>query len=397
MGTHYHQQCEGKLIRELPQNQRRVSPVIINCGYSEKFKSICIYCIFAQRFRINIHMNRKIFFFIVIFGVLSQENTLQAQDPQFSQYYAAPLYFNPAFVGINQKGRMGINYRTQWPNLDANFETFSAYFDYHFEDYYSSAGLIFTTDKAGSAGLKSNTIGFQYAYQAQINYNWAFRSGVEAAYTFQDLNFEKLIFGDQLTSSGPNGNPTRDVFDNGLNTQFFDLAFGGVLYNPFVWIGAAMHHVLEPNQSIAGANAPLPRRFSIHGGYKIPLNPASTRTDIRERSITPSFNYRTQGDFDQLDMGAYFTLNPILIGLWYRGLPIKNTDGITNNESLIFMLGIQSKQTTFGYSFDYTLSDLGIGTGGAHEISITYSFNLGDPLKPAADVRRLRCPVPFIF
>ena len=158
-----------------------------------------------------------------------------------------------------------------------------------------------------------------------------------------------------------------------------------------------MHHVLEPNQSIAGGDAPLPRKFSIHGGYRIPLNPGTTRTGIGERSITPSFNYRTQGDFDQLDVGAYFTINSILAGLWYRGIPIKNTDGVVNNESLIFMIGMQTNRTTFGYSFDYTLSDLGIGTGGAHEISIAYSFSLGDPLKPAADVRRLKCPIPFIF
>ena len=342
-------------------------------------------------------MIRKVFLFIAIIGAFSQENTLQAQDPQFSQYYAAPLYLNPALVGINQKGRMGINYRTQWPNLDANFETFSAYFDYHFEDYQSSAGIIFTRDREGIAGLSSTTIGLQYAYQLQLNYNWTFRPGVEVAYTFQDINFDRLIFGDQLSSTGLTGNPTGEVFNTGLSTRFFDLSFGGVLYNPSLWIGGSLHHVLEPNQSIAGGDAPLRRKFSVHGGYRIPLNPGTRRTDIGERSITPSFNYRTQGEFDQLDLGAYFTLSPILVGVWYRGLPIKNLDGITNNEALIFMLGLQTNRATFGYSFDYTLSDLGIGTGGAHEISIAYSFSLGDPLKPAANVRRLRCPIPFIF
>lgn len=334
---------------------------------------------------------------LVLVGTLGLENTLQAQDPQFSQYYAAPLYLNPALVGINQKGRMGINYRSQWPNLDANFETFSAYFDYHFEDYFSSAGIIFNRDKAGIAGLQSTSIGLQYAYQVQLNYQWTFRPGVEAAYYIRDVNFDKLIFGDQLSNSGPTGSPTQEIFNTGLNAQFFDVSFGGILYNPAIWIGGSVHHITEPNQSIAGGDAPLPRRISFHGGYRIPLNPNSTSTTVGERSITPSFNYRKQGDFDQLDLGAYFTLDPVLVGLWYRGIPIKSTDGINNNESIIFMVGLQSKRTTFGYSFDYTLSDLGIGTGGAHEISIAYSFSLGDPLKPAADVRRLKCPIPFIF
>lgn len=342
-------------------------------------------------------MVRKVFLLLVLVGALVQENTLQAQDPQFSQYYAAPLYLNPALVGINQKGRMGINYRNQWPNLDANFETFSAYFDYHFEDYFSSAGVIFTRDTEGIAGLQSTSIGLQYAYQLQINYKWTFRPGVQAAYYIRDLNFDKLTFGDQFSNTGLVNPTTGEVFNTGLNARFFDLSFGGLLYNPNLWIGGSVHHITEPNQSIAGGNAPLPRRISIHGGYRIPLAPNSVRTNLGERSITPTFSYRAQGDFDQLDIGAYFTVDPILVGVWYRGIPIKSIEGVNNTEAIIFMVGLQSKRTTFGYSFDYTLSDLGIGTGGAHEISIAYSFSLGDPLKPAADVRRLKCPIPFIF
>jgi type IX secretion system PorP/SprF family membrane protein len=342
-------------------------------------------------------MVKKVFLLIVLVSALWQENTLQAQDPQFSQYYAAPLYLNPALVGINQKGRMGINYRSQWPNLEANFETTSAYVDYHFEDYFSSVGLIFNKDKAGRAGLQSTSIGLQYAYQFQLSDRWTFRSGVEGAYFIRDLNFNNLIFGDQLNNTGANGAPTSETFDSGLKAQFFDLSFGGILYNPSIWMGVSMHHITEPNASINGGDDPLAKKFSVHGGYRISLTSGSIKTGIGERSITPTFNYKAQGDFDQLDLGAYFTLDPILVGLWYRGIPIKSTNGIQNSESIIFMLGLQNKRTTFGYSYDYTISDLGIGTGGAHEISIAYSFSLGDPLKPAADVRRLKCPIPFIF
>ena len=166
-------------------------------------------------------MVRKVILVIVIISALAEENTLQAQDPQFSQYYAAPLYLNPGLVGINQKGRMGINYRSQWPNLDANFETFSAYFDYHFEDYYSSAGIIFTRDQEGIAGLNSTSIGLQYAYQLQLNYDWTFRPGVQAAYYIRDLNFDKLTFGDQFDNTGRVRPTTGETFNTGLNAQFF--------------------------------------------------------------------------------------------------------------------------------------------------------------------------------
>ena len=114
-------------------------------------------------------------------------------------------------------------------------------------------------------------------------------------------------------------------------------------------------------------------------------------------SFTPSFNFKTQDDFDQLDIGVYFTLEPIIFGLWYRGIPIQTFGGVPSNEAIIAMAGFQVGQTTIGYSFDYTISELTIGTGGAHEVSLTYQFSLSDPRKPPRDIRELRCPVPFIF
>jgi len=70
-------------------------------------------------------MYKLLFVFIVLFLACSN-NKIFGQDPQFSQYYASPLYLNPGLAGINQQGRAGVNYRNQWPSIDANFETFSA-------------------------------------------------------------------------------------------------------------------------------------------------------------------------------------------------------------------------------------------------------------------------------
>ena len=328
-------------------------------------------------------------------------NNLSAQDPQFSQYYAAPMYLNPAMVGLNQKGSIGLNYRNQWPNIDANFETYSFYIDNHFEDQYSSVGLIFNTDREGIVGLQSNTIGLQYAYQVQLNNQWTFRPGIEVSYVMRDLNFSQLTFGDQFDQNGLVNPVSAEAFNTGLKAKFFDLAFGGLFFNKDMWIGGAVHHTTEPNQSLTGDVAKLPRRISFHGGYKIPftsINPASaSRNSGKERSITPTFNYRTQGDFDALDLGAFVTLEPLLLGTWYRGIPVRKVEGVRNSESIIFMVAVQQARTTIGYSFDYTISDLGIGTGGAHEISFRYTFSLADPRKPPMSARRLNCPVPFLF
>ncbi len=336
---------------------------------------------------------RRILCFWLV-GILA--NNLSAQDPQFSQYYAAPMYLNPAMVGLHQKGSLGINYRNQWPNIEANFETYSFYIDNHFEDQYSSVGLIFTTDREGILGLQSNTIGLQYAYQVQLNYRWTFRPGVEVSYFMRDLNFSKLTFGDQFDQNGLVNPVSGETFNTGLKAKFFDVAMGGLFFNERTWIGGAVHHITEPNQSLTGEEVKLPRRLSLHGGYKIPFG-GSAPGKRSERSITPTFNYRSQGDFDALDVGAFVTLQPLLLGTWYRGIPVRNVEGVKNSESIILMVAIQQARTTIGYSFDYTISDLGIGTGGAHEISYRYTFSLADPRKPPMSARKLNCPVPFIF
>ncbi|MFY0687642.1 MAG: type IX secretion system membrane protein PorP/SprF [Cyclobacteriaceae bacterium] len=340
----------------------------------------------------------RISWLLVVILVIAS-NKVFAQDPQFSQYYAAPMYLNPALVGINQEGRAGINYRNQWPSMMANFETYSFYFDYNFIEHASSVGLIVNQDQEGLIGLKTTNIGAQYAYQVDLNHRWTFRPAVEAGYYWRSIDFTHLTFPDQFDDTGLINPTTIENLGQG-QARWFDLSFGGIIFNKNAWFGGSAHHVLEPNQSIAGGDVLLRKKVSYHGGYKIPLdrfNPFMQSKLGREWSMTPTFNYKTQGDFDQLDLGVYFTFEPILTGLWYRGIPLKMLEEIPNSEAIVLMFGLRMGQTMFGYSFDFTLSDLGVSSGGAHEISLIYSFRLGDKSKPSMEIRGLKCPIPYNF
>lgn len=317
------------------------------------------------------------------------------QDPQFSQFYAAPLYLNPAFAGSSGLARAGLNYRNQWPSLNANFVTYSAYFDYFFEDYNSGVGLLLMSDREGLAGLQSHSAGLQYAYQLRLTNTLTFRPGVQVAAAIKNIDFNRLIFESQIN---PNTgyDPSQSSGENGFNDNVFyvDISTGGLFYSSRFWIGGAVHHLTEPNQSFAdGGVDGLPMKFSFHGGYKIPIeNTVSQAVFSREVSFTPTAQYKYQGKFDQLDVGLYFTYEPVVFGFWYRGLPIKKFEGLPNNESAIFLVGISKDNLNIGYSFDYTLSELGIASGGAHEISLRYEFFLGDPRRPPKNVRRIPCP-----
>ncbi len=345
----------------------------------------------SYTFIVSIMLKKLLLFIVFIFLGLKAS---MAQDPQFSQFYAAPLYLNPAFTGSNEKTRVGLNFRSQWPSLNASFSTASVYMDHFFEDYYSGVGLMITGDQESLSGMQSLSVSGLYAFQLRITDKLTFRPGFSVGFMNRRVNFGNLVFPDQVTDNGI----TPETIEN-LNAPgskiFLDLSTGGILYNDNFFLGFSAHHINRPNQSILAEQSILPIKYSVHGGYKF-LLPTGFRqygndNKGRERSITPAMNYKRQGPFDQLDIGLYLTYEPIVFGLWYRGLPVKQIDGFSNNESVIFLVGMSRGSLNIGYSFDYTISGLGIGSGGAHEVSLSYDLDL-TPNRPPRNVRKIPCP-----
>lgn len=334
--------------------------------------------------------------------MLMFEGGVTAQDPQYSQFYAAPLYLNPAFAGSTGQARAGMNYRNQWPGIDATFTTVSAYFDYFIEDKNSGIGVLLTQDKEGLANLRSTSLALQYSYELKFNKNIGFRPGFQAGVYNRDINFGRLTFGDQFDPGTGNliSQQTAEQFKTYSSKTFVDITAGGVFFTRTAWLGASFSHINQPNQSIIGERAPLPMKMSIHGGFKFYMRPGVTGTGVysrkAERSIAPAIQYRHQGQFDQMDVGMYFTFEPIVIGSWYRGVPFKNVNGFVNNESIVLLIGFvklgAKDALNIGYSYDYTISKLGPGSGGAHEFSLVYTWPMRNPRKPPHDKLIIPCP-----
>ena len=48
----------------------------------------------------------------------------ESQDPAFSQFYANPLYMNPAMAGVEGPPKVYLGYRNQWPGaVGSRFST----------------------------------------------------------------------------------------------------------------------------------------------------------------------------------------------------------------------------------------------------------------------------------
>jgi len=324
---------------------------------------------------------------IILILFLFSMRTSHGQDVQFSQFYAAPLYLNPAFAGTNEFTRIGMNYRYQWPGLDYAFNSYSMYMDHYSYDYNSGFGLIINGSREGLAKLRTDEIGLVYSYHLKLSEDIVVRVGGQASYVNRNAFFNDLVFGSNIDDSGSSisiipGIPVGVPLD--VKHSFFDYTFGVLLTSNKTWFGASLHHVTEPNVTfLAEEISRLPLKISLHGGYKFWLPSGGIRNpftnQFQERSISFAYNYKQQEPFSQLDIGTQLYLEPLSFGLWYRGIPTKNS--LPNNESLIGILGINLPSgLAIGYSYDFTISQLGLrNSAGAHEISLRYSFLTSTP------------------
>lgn len=318
---------------------------------------------------------------------------LKAQDPQFSQFYAAPLYIAPSFAGGTDGSRVVMNYRNQWPSIPGAFVTYAFSFDHYFHSYRSGAGILVTRDQAGTGRLANNTASLLYSYNFQIDHRWTMRPGLSFSYSERTIDFYRLTFGDQLQLSGNHNPSTFNPLINDLaidRVGYFDASSSLMAYSSSAWAGITVDHLMRPNQSMLNEQkSRIPVKYSIFGGYRFDYG-GSLMGDVGE-SISLAVLYRNQGKFNQLDAGVYWSRYPISLGLLYRGIPIFNNHvhGLFNNDALVAMVGLRTKDIRVGYSYDMTISRMINSTGGSHEISIIYHFNQGPPNRRP---KMLPCP-----
>jgi len=305
------------------------------------------------------------------------------QDPTFSQFYANSLYLAPSFAGATEEYRFSINYRNQWPAIPGVFHTYSISFDKALPNFNSGIGVLATYDVAGSGDLSTTNIGLLYSYDFNITEDWHIRPGVNFKFYYLGLNIYKLVFASQMTGSGTVPSVYPPPFENVADVDF---ATSALVYNDRIWAGFTLDHLLVPKQSFYGNDANLPVKFNLFGGMQILRK---TRLKVRyEEVLSIAVNFQKQAKFYQSDAGLYYYRDPLIFGLWYRGIPFATSQP---GDAIIGLIGIKTEQLHIGYSYDFTVSSLISSTAGAHEISLVYEFNtfsIGDKRR----IRAIPCP-----
>ena len=325
----------------------------------------------------NLYMvKRYIIALLVLVSGLFGANETSAQDPQFTQFYANPLYLNPAFAGAKRCPRVNMNYRNQWPAISGTFVTYSASFDMNIDKLHGGIGAYFMADRAGEGTLNTFEGALMYAYHLNVTRKFSLRFGAQAAVIQRSIDWSRLTFGDMIDPRYGFIYQTAEVQPN-ESRIFADFSAGFVGYTEWIYFGFAAHHLTMPDEGFAGVSK-LPIKFTGHAGGNITFGKRAVRPWV----LSPNLLYQHQQDFQQLNYGFYLSKMGVVGGLWFR-------QSFTNPDAFIFLLGYQTGAFKFGYSYDVTVSALSNATAGSHELSLGLQFQCRQPKKK---FRAISCP-----
>jgi type IX secretion system PorP/SprF family membrane protein len=309
--------------------------------------------------------------------LINSSINLYAQDPIFTQFYSNPVYLNPAFAGSNKCPRIVSNFRNQWPGFSGDFITTSLTYDQYVDKIKGGLGIILMSDQVAKT-LKSNEASFVYSYHQHLSRKFTLNFGIQGTYISKSVDRSNLTFGDMIHPRRGFVLSTQDVI-NYAPVDIFDFSAGILGYTDKFYVGFATHHLTEPSFSYISTNNTsfLNRRYTAHAGTEISLNSKSLFSE-EEKSLSPSVLFIKQGDFQQLNFGLYYRKGNYVVGAWYR-----------EGDSFIVTAGMNTKLLRIGYSYDLTTSQLGVYSGGSHEISIALKLYCAPKKK---SLRAMSCP-----
>lgn len=325
-------------------------------------------------------------------------SALLCQDVQFSQFYANPLYLNPALTGSHSGTyRIMSNYRNQWSGVaERPFTSFTAGGDLKFtlrneRGSYSggndriAVGVQFLSDRVGIFDFNTNQVSFFGAFHKFLGGESKsyLSGGVQVGLGQRGINYEDLTFQDQFDGvdrfDGPTAEP-RPANALGYGDMSIGLNFST---NPTkdkgFHIGLGYQHFNNPNTSFFNRDlrfADIYPPFTVDAKLTAHAGLSLRRSELL--SIQPRAIYISQGTAKSLIAGANLKYNILdadessfHIGGWLRA-----SDGLSTFQPTDFILsaGFQKGGMLIGFSYDHHLRDLGASLlgQGVFEFSISY-------------------------
>lgn len=269
-------------------------------------------------------------------------NDLKAQqEPQFTQFWNAKNYFNPATSGLNYRHQAILLGRIQWVNIEGNPETQLATYSAKIDKLHGGIGASYMHDK----------IGFSNEHRAKINYSYQLKLKNESTLSFGTalgLNVYQL--------KGYWIHPTfaadsSFIKDFTLTKIAADI---GIAYSSRKFNSGISATLLTGNFS--SENYIYSPCYFLFADYTFGKEDGF--------QFIPQFFFKTNNNFMQLDLNALVKYKSI----YYLGFTFRNRDAFG------FIGGVDIKKTyRISYSYDLIFSKLNNAAfGGTHEIVLGF-------------------------
>jgi type IX secretion system PorP/SprF family membrane protein len=328
-------------------------------------------------------MNRTRLFFWLAVMLTGTGFRAAAQDVHFSQYYANPVYLNPALAGTNICPRVVTNFRQQWPALGGKYTSYSASFDQYFDKIHGGIGVIFLGDHAAETGhITTNAVSVIYSFRARLTRDnkAALLVALQGTCQMKHLDFNKLTFEDMIDPKYGFVYHTQENFPT-FTKVIADFSAGIAFYSEHYFGGIAVNHFTQPRESFYDNKdtiTRLPLKLTANFGTMINLTQQlRAEKTLGDFSLSPNVIFQYQSRFvggavyTTVNYGMYVSCYPMMIGAWFR-------QGFKNFDAVIFSVGLEQKILKIGYSYDFTIPSNKEYkkplTGGSHEVSAQFYF-----------------------
>lgn len=338
---------------------------------------------------------KKLFYAIILLFTTQS----WAQDPHFSQFYAAPWRLNPAMTGlIDCNWRAAAIFRGQWGEILRNesvpmYRTYGVGLDFRTNKGFGKYdawgfGASFLGDQAGALkfGTYNAALALSYFKALDKRGHHYLSLGIQPEIYNQTIDYTQAQWGSQWDGSAYNPLlPSLEYYvDN--NLLYFDLAAGLLYYGKFskrtnAYAGFSLYHALTPKNSHLGdGSVRLPMKFVGHAGVRFPLK---GRFDMQPKvivmSMSKSIEMNIATDIRILFEERFPEGNNFRIGAMYRIVGGDNNapwrDRVMNSEAIILSAGVDFNGVSGSVAYDINISELlpGSRARGAFEVALSYT------------------------
>lgn len=341
---------------------------------------------------------KKITSIALSFVALFTAKSVVGQDIHWSQWYNAPIYYNPAATGaFNGDERAKVNYKDQWRSISSPYKTFMAQFDMPFlkkkwKKGFIGGGLVIYDDKAGDSRLGTTQANLSVAGHVMINSHNAIAGGLVGGFAQKSINYDKLQWGNQY-------DPNSGAYNSSLSTgepaaaataqSFGDFGMGflwsygkGDIYssgnNQFrANAGVSFLHANQPRINFLGGEDKTYSKLVAHASITIGLK----GTNI---AIMPNILYCKQGPSEEILPGGLVRYTLVESSRYTGNIKesaISFGGHLRTTDSFIATVLGEYANYAFGISYDVNISALSSASRGKGGIEISLSYYNPNPFR----------------